>query len=369
MRTVQKIIELATKLAPAKLAASWDNVGLTVGDYNQVVNRVLLSLDVNYMVLEEAISKGCQLIIAHHPFIFQGMKSIRSDDVVGRIIMKAVKNDISIFSAHTNLDIATKGLNDYLANILEIRDLVPIDITQKTKYYKLVVFTPDDYFERVRTAILDAGAGHIGNYSHTSFSVKGEGTFKAQKGSNPFIGQVGETSNVQESRFETLITEDRIDSVVNEMLKAHPYEEVAYDLYPLLFEGDKYGFGRVGKLDNKVRLIDYLDKVKLKLNLSYLRYVGEDDAIIQKIAVCSGSGVSLIKQAKATGADLYITGDVKFHEAQMAKDLGLNLLDAGHYETEVIVKNMLLEYFKRQSTTNNLQVDFIKSEVNTNPWK
>lgn len=369
MRTVQNIINLATKLAPAKLAASWDNVGLTVGDYNQVVHRVLLSLDVNDMVLEEAINKGCQLIIAHHPFIFQGMKSIRNDDIVGRIIMKAVKNDISIFSAHTNLDIAPKGLNDYLANILEIRDLIPIDITQKTKYYKLVVFIPDDYFERVKIAVLDAGAGNIGDYSHASFSIKGEGTFKPQKGSNPFIGQTGEISSVQELRLETLVVEDRIDNVVNEMLKAHPYEEVAYDLYPLLFEGDKYGLGRVGKLENKVRLIDYLEKVKLKLNLNCLRYIGEDDAIIQKIAVCSGSGASLIKQAKAAGADLYITGDVKFHEAQMAKDLGLKLLDAGHYETEVIVKDLLLEYFKRQSITNNLHVDFIKSEVNTNPWK
>jgi dinuclear metal center YbgI/SA1388 family protein len=369
MVNIQEIIGLITKMAPQRLAYDWDNSGLQIGNYSQMIERVLLTLDVTEEVLEESVIKNCQFIISHHPLIFKGIKNIHTQNKLGRIIFYAIKNNISIFSVHTNFDIANNGMNDYLAKLLGIIDTYPIDITEQKKYYKFVVFVPEEYYEKVSDVIFSSGAGHIGNYSHASFSTKGESTFKPLPGSMPFKGKIGELRIENERRVETIVPAEIINKLIKKVLKVHPYEEVAYDVFPLENEGEKIGLGRIGRLSEKIKLIDYIEIIKDKLNLSMVKFVGNKNSVILKVAVCGGSGADLIRKAKRSGADLFITSDIKYHESQMAEEIGLNLIDAGHYETEVIFKDLLEKYLNEQAHYSNLNVEFIKSELNTNPWE
>ena len=371
MANVQMIIELMTDLAPQKNAYKWDNVGIQVGSTSSVVNNVLLTLDINEEVLKEAEKNDCEMIISHHPLIFNELSSIHDQTETGKIIMEAIKKDLTIYSAHTNLDVANGGLNDYLADMLNIKNLNILDIKEKSNYYKLVVFGPKENLQKIRKNILKTGAGEIGNYSYTSFFTNGEGTFKPEKGSEPYLGEQGKMAKVDEFRFETIIKEDNINKVVNKIKEIHPYEEVAYDIIPLVnqFSSGVIGLGRIGELKQSMSLVDYVKYIKNKLNIPFLRYYGFDDDKIKKVAVCSGSGADLIGKAKFSGADLYITGDVKYHEAQKAEQLGLNLVDAGHYGTEKIVKNLLYSYLTDKVIEKKFNVNFLKSKINTNPWK
>lgn len=365
MTKVRQITSLIQDLAPENLAYDWDNVGLQVGDFDQEVSQVLISLDITEAVIEEAKARKCQLIISHHPLIFKSVSSINKHTGTGRVIIEAIKNNISIYSAHTNLDITKDGLNDYLAEVLGIKDCDHLEITGEERFYKLVVFIPEEHFTRVKKAILDSGAGYIGNYSHTSFSTEGKGTFKPLAGSNPFLGKEGEISEVREVRLETILAKHLVKKVIRAMLKAHPYEEVAYDLYPLANEGEKYSLGRIGRLDEKVRLDEYIQLVKKRLRLVNLKYVGSESRLIERVAICSGSGAKLISRASKAGADLFITGDIGYHEAQLAEELGMALIDAGHYQTEIIVKGLLTDYLRDKVDG----VEFFASQVDTNPWK
>lgn len=371
MANVQMIIKLLSELAPEKYAYEWDNVGIQVGSYNKNIKNVLLTLDIDYRVLEEADKKDCSLIISHHPVIFNGLDSIHDQTETGRVIMKAIKKDITLYSAHTNLDMARGGLNDYLSELLNLTDLSPLKIAEKKNYFKLVIFGPEDSLDRVREAVLEKGAGQIGDYSYTSYTTAGEGTFKPGEGSDPYLGKKGELARVDEFRFETIVRRSNIDKVVQAAKDAHPYEEMAYDIYPVenKFEKDSVGLGRIGFLEYPIKLGDYIQNIKDILGLSVLRFCGNKDKIIKKVAVCSGSGADLITTAKFSGADLYITGDLKYHEAQHAEKIGLNLVDAGHYGTENIVKELLFEYLNDKIKEKKYEVNLLKSEINTNPWQ
>lgn len=369
MASVQSIISLLSQLAPQRFACDWDNAGIQVGDFTQEIEKVLFTLDITKEVIEEAINIKADMILSHHPLIFNGLNSVHNQTRTGEIIIKAIQNNLVLYSAHTNLDIAPNGLNDYLAELFTVNNTSPLDITNSETLYKLVVFIPEDYFPEVRKTILDNGAGHIGNYSHTSFSTAGEGTFKPLTGSKPFKGEKGNFNEVEELKLETIIPENRVNKVIRAMLKVHPYEEVAYDIYSLNKKENKFGLGRIGYLDEKIKLGQFLKKVKRLLNLEVVKFVGTKDKIIKKVAICSGSGGDLIKKAKAAGADLYITGDIKYHQAQLAEEQGLALLDAGHYETESIVKELFAQYFLEKSDLVELEVEFVKSRINTNPWQ
>ncbi|MGM0409502.1 MAG: Nif3-like dinuclear metal center hexameric protein, partial [Bacillota bacterium] len=358
MVNAQMIIELLTNLAPQSYAYEWDNVGVQAGSLNAEVNKVLVTLDINFEVLKEAEEKGCNMIISHHPVIFDDINSINDQNPTGKLLIEAIKKDILLYSAHTNLDVANGGLNDYLGKLLKIKNLKPLSIKEKSQLYKLVVFGPKENLNEIREKILKKGAGNIGNYSNTSFSTNGEGTFKAEKGSNPYIGKKGKITEVEEFRFETIVKENDLNKILKVLNKVHPYEEVAYDLFKLEnnFKDENIALGRIGKLKNSKELIEYANFVKEKLNLSYLKYHGKDNAKIKKIAFCSGSGADLIAKAKYSGADLYITGDVKYHEAQYAEELNLNLIDAGHYGTESIVKDLLFDFLNKKAIEKNYNV-------------
>lgn len=366
---LQQITGLVEELAPVDLAADWDNVGLQVGDYNQKVGKVLVSLDINSDVFEEAISVGADLIIAHHPLIFNNIASIRYNTPLGSIIKKAVKEDISLYIAHTNYDIAPGGLNDLLAEKLGVKNTSVLNITVKENLKKLVIFVPEEALNAVKTALGEAGAGWIGNYSHCFFFQKGTGSFKPLPGTSPHTGSVGKLSSVNEYRLETVVYEKELGRVIKKMLKAHPYEEAAYDIYPLEKEGKTLGLGRVGVLQEKTTLKKYAQKVKETLGIKNIKIAGKPDAEIKKVALCSGSGKDLINSALFQGADVFVSGGITYHAGQRAKEKGLNIIDAGHYGTEKIMISGMADYLEKKINRKKLEVQVIKSRINTDPFR
>ena len=241
--TVKSITDIIEDLAPLNYACKWDNVGLQLGYGEDIVNRNLTKLEITDAILNEAIEKEVDMIVALHPLIFSPLKSITKDDIKGKIIYKAIQNNIAVYAAHTNMDIAPGGLNDYIAAQLDMQNTEVLDIAERIPYYKLVVFVPLGHEEKVAEAISAAGAGHIGNYSHCTFRTGGVGTFKPLEGTNPFIGVQGRLEQVEEVRLETIVPEEKLARTTQAMIKSHPYEEVAYDIYPLMNEGRAIGVG------------------------------------------------------------------------------------------------------------------------------
>ena len=338
------VINALDALAPVRLAEKWDNVGLLVGSPNQSVNRIVVSLDVNHSVIDFAEKTGANLIVAHHPVIFKPITAIRQDTPQGELLYRLIQQDISVIAAHTNLDAARGGVNDALAHAIELKDTAPLTSIQGEQLYKLAVFVPEDYLEQIRSAIGSAGAGHIGQYSNCSFSAKGEGTFLPLMSAKPFIGTNGELEKVSEYKLETIVPESLCRKVIARMLSAHPYEEVAYDLYKLENTATLEGQGRIGRLPLPVCLRQFAEIVKAKLKANIIKTVGNPESVIQTVALCGGSGAEFISMAKQAGADVYLTGDIKYHDAQQALSLGLSLVDAGHFSTEVLVIKRLVEY-------------------------
>ena len=339
----QTIINFIEQLAPRSLAEEWDNVGLQIGDRTQEIQGILVALDLEPKVVAEAVALGANLIITHHPVIFKPMKSIRADLPQGKMILDTIKNDISVYCAHTNLDSAGEGVNQTLAELLQLKDIRVLNPDKFENLCKLVFYVPESHLEPVRSAMTAVGAGWIGNYSDCTFSVQGTGTFKATQGCTPFIGKVGILEQTPEIRLETIVTEKQVNKVVKAAIGAHPYEEVAYDIYPLANRSNQLGLGRVGELSAPVSMEGFMDIVKNSLNVPALKYTGDSQTVVRKVAVCGGSGASLIHLAVFSGVDVLLTGDIKYHEAQEAKALGLNLIDAGHYATEYPIVMKLAE--------------------------
>ncbi|WP_222927204.1 Nif3-like dinuclear metal center hexameric protein [Thermosediminibacter litoriperuensis] len=348
MPACQTVINIIERLAPRKLALEWDNVGLMVGDYSAKVDRILVALTVTPGVMNYAIEHKMDMIISHHPFLFKPLKSIKRDLPSGRMIYDAVKHDIVIYSAHTNLDVASGGVNDLLAGCLDLEGVEVLEPTREEPLKKIVVFVPRGYEDAVRDAMGDAGAGHIGNYSHCTFNVAGIGTFRPLEKARPFIGEAGRLERVEEVRIETIAPESLVKKIVSAMLKAHPYEEVAYDLYPVENKGGVFGLGRIGYLKSPLTLKDLCENIKQKLGVNSLRVVGDLTKKVSKVAVCGGAGGNLVSKAAFLGADVYITGDVKYHEAEEARITGMALIDAGHYSTEKLILNFIADHLKKE---------------------
>lgn len=363
-----KIIEIIKKIEqwlPEKFAEKDDKIGLITGSYQKDVNNVMVTLDVNIEVIREAVENNVDMIFAHHNPFYVMNPTFISDTPQGRILQELLKNDIALYVAHTNLDAAFGGVNDVLADMLELKNVSSLVTGWQERYMKFAVNVPLDYEEKIRTAITEAGAGHIGNYSDCTFHIRGNGYFMPMQGTEPFLGKTEELSKVSEVKIETILNVEILENVLKAMLLVHPYEEPAYDIIPLYNDGKKTGLGRIGYIQNPITLKEFLDLVKKNIGIKDLRYTGNLDRHVYKVALCGGSGMGFAKYALQKGADVYITGDIKFHEAQEAKDSGLILIDAGHYGTEkpVVEKvaNFLLLNFK-----DELQV--IVSKINTDPF-
>jgi dinuclear metal center YbgI/SA1388 family protein len=363
--TCLDVMNLIEKVAPPQLVMSWDNIGLQVGHPLKEIDSLLITLDITHEVVEEAISMGADMIVAHHPLIFKPLQKIRFDTPVGKLLAKLIESHIQVYIAHTNLDRAEQGTNYYLAKALGLKDTRVLE-AGGNKLYKIAVFVPEGYEDSVRNAMGEAGAGWIGNYSHCTFQVEGTGTFRPLPGSDPFIGSVEELEKVQEYRLETIVPENLKSQVLKAMIKAHPYEEVAFDIYPLENQQLTTGLGRIGDLESPMTLSAFADKVKDCLDIQYVNVVGSPTSEVSRVAFCGGAGGNLILQAKMCSADVYLTGDIKYHEALEAGELGINLVDAGHNATEKFLAPALVNYLKGE--LKEKRVSIFTSQINTDPW-
>ncbi|HEX8960199.1 MAG TPA: Nif3-like dinuclear metal center hexameric protein [Geobacteraceae bacterium] len=330
---ISDIVGIINKIAPFSRAEEWDNVGLQVGDPTSSADRIMVALDPGRDVLEAAIAAGCRCLLTHHPFIFKPLKRISIADPLGELISLAIKNDLAVISLHTNLDVARGGVNDLLAGLLGVSATLPLKTTCVEELVKLSAFVPKGSEERVLEALFRF-SGVIGNYRDCSFQVPGTGTFTPLEGAKPHIGRVGRRELVEESRIEVLLRRDDVTAAVAALVKAHPYEEPAYDLYPLLNRGEASGLGRIGTLPEETSLAEFAAAVKGRLDLRGTRFVGEPGRRVKKVALCGGSGTTLLRDAVRQGADVLVTGDIKYHEAREAEVLGIALVDAGHFATE-----------------------------------
>lgn len=358
------IINIMNKWAPPYLIDSWDSTGFQIGDPNKNIKKILVSLDLDREAFEKAKKENIDMIITHHPLLFKPMAKITKEDYKGRLVYDLIKENIVVYNAHSNLDLAIGGINDILASLLNLKDIEVLEKVYEEKLYKIVVFVPRTHVEEVRNALGEAKAGWIGNYSHCTYNIDGIGTFMPREGTNPFIGSLNKLEKVEETRMETIVEKRNLNRVLNEMIKAHPYEEVAYDIYPLENISVQYGYGRVGNVE-EMPLNRFLDKVKEELRIDKLRVYGDIDRKIRRVALCGGSGSDFIKSAYYKGADIYLTGDIKYHDGQLAKELGLLLVDGNHFDTEKVIlpviKDRLLQNIEED-------IDIILYEKSTAPF-
>lgn len=362
-----EIIRLFEQFSPQKYAMEGDKIGLQIGRLNNQVERVLVTLDVTEEVVDEAITKDVELIIAHHPLIFRPLQKIDTETSAGRMVEKLIKNDIAVYAAHTNLDIANGGVNDLLAEALGLTNTEVLVPSYADKLKKLVVFVPVENAQGVKKAIGLAGAGSIGNYSHCAFSATGVGQYLPGEETNPFIGNKGKLEEVREVRVETIVPESIEKSVLSAMIEAHPYEEVAYDLYPLENKGESLGLGRVGMIP-KMTLRDFAQHVKKSLDVHTVRVVGDLDATVSKVAVLGGDGNKYYMSAKFKGADVYVTGDIYYHTAHDAMMAGLNMVDPGH-NVEKVMKKGVVNLMNKLCREKKYNVSFVESRVHTDPFQ
>ena len=359
--TITEIISYLESVAPTSYQESYDNAGLIIGDPEMTVTSALITLDVTEAVIDEAIETGCELIISHHPILFKGIKKINGNTYVERCIIKAIKNDIAIYAAHTNLDSITGGVNSKICEKIGLTN-VSILVPAKEQLLKLVTFIPEDHLEAVREAVFAAGAGEIGKYDKCSFSTQGLGTFRGGEEANPYVGEKGEFHFENEARFETILLGHDKNKVINALLKAHPYEEVAYDLYPLENTLSEVGSGMIGELPGAVNEIDFLTRMLEVFGCKTLRHTYLLGKPVKKVAVCGGSGSFLLSAAIAAGADVFITADMKYHQFFDAEEK-IIVADVGHYESEQFTKELFYEILIKKFPNFALRL----SEVKTNP--
>jgi len=362
----EDLIKYVESWAPPGAAWEKDNVGLQVGDTRDEIKNVLLALDLNQEVISQALKKNCNFIFTHHPFIFNPIKKLDfKNDPRAELIKLAVQKKLTIFSAHTNLDFIKDGVSFELAKILKLKN-VSFLLNQESNQVKVVVFVPNDKVDKVSTSIFEAGGGIIGEYSNCSYRLDGIGTFKGSHKTNPAIGKKEKFEQAAETRLEILVDQWKLKNVIKEMIKAHPYEEVAYDIYPLKNKNVNYGMGAIGEFEKSMDQNEFLAYVNKKLKASNLRFTKGKSKLIKKVAVCGGSGSDLVGTAISNGADAFITADVKYHTFQDAEGKIL-LVDAGHYETEIHSLSFVQKKLQNFLKDNNSNVKVYKYTGTTNP--
>ncbi|CAM3435123.1 Nif3-like dinuclear metal center hexameric protein [Marinicrinis lubricantis] len=362
------VIQLFEEWVPKSLAVEDDKIGLQLGTLQKEIKKVMVTLEITDEVIDEAIAEKVDLIIAHHAIIFRPLKHLQTDQPAGKRYEKCIKNDIAVYIAHTNLDIAEGGINDMMAEALGISKTKVLSVTQTEPLLKLAVYVPEEHHDKLMHAVMQAGAGHIGAYSHCSFNTEGIGTFLPEEGTKPYVGSQGKLEQVKELRLETIVPERKLKRVVQAMLKAHPYEEPAYDVYPLKLEGKPFGLGRVGKLEQEVTLREFNEVVKKAFDVPMTRVVGDLDRMVRKVAVMGGQGARYMSSAIFQGADVFVTGDIDYHTAQDALAAGMCLIDPGHH-TEQIMKSPVAEYLHRRFQEQGYATEVVVSNVQTEPFQ
>ncbi|UBZ05786.1 Nif3-like dinuclear metal center hexameric protein [Salegentibacter mishustinae] len=360
---VKEVIDIIEEFAPPAYAEDFDNVGLLVGDKSTTVTGALITLDTLEGVVDEAIDKNCNLIISFHPIIFSGLKKLTGKDYVQKTVIKAIKNDIAIYAIHTALDNQYKGVNDMISEKIGLKNR-QILIPRKDSIKKLTTFVPNEQAAEVRKALFNAGGGSIGNYDNCSFNLKGEGSFKPNEDANPVIGKRGEVHLEEETQIGLIYPYHLEKKLLQALFNAHPYEEVAYEVNALENENQHLGMGMVGELETPEDEKSFLERIKNQFNCGCIRHSELREKPIKKVAVLGGSGSFAIIPAKAAGADIYLTADLKYHDFYKG-DKNFVLADIGHYESEQFTKDLLHSYLTKKISNFAL----ILAETNTNPIK
>ncbi len=360
---IKEIVSALERFAPLPLQDGFDNAGLQIGLTDAEATGALLCLDVTEAVLDEAIALGYNLVISHHPLLFKGCKSITGKDYVERCILKAIKNDIVVYSAHTNLDNALQGVNFKIAEKIGLKNVRILDAKQNV-LVKMVTYVPSAQADEVRQALFDAGCGCIGNYDACSYNVEGEGTFRANEGTHPYCGEIGKLHTEREVRVETILPAYKQQEAVKALLAVHPYEEPAFDIYPLQNEWQQAGSGVIGELETPETELEFLKRIKKTFEVGCLRHNKLAGREIQTVALCGGAGAFLIPHAIRNHADVFITGEIRYHE-YFGHDSEILLAEIGHYESEQYTKEIF--YTIIRDLFPNLDVQ--QTKVNTNPIK
>lgn len=361
MITVADVITQLGRIAPPSLAASWDNVGLLLGDRKSAVQKVLTCLTLTEAVAEEAIKSGVQLIVTHHPILFRGAKRLTADTSEGRMILSLARVGISVFSPHTCFDDGPSGINDQLAAVFQLNDVGPLR-TSVPEECKFVVFVPENDLPKVSDAIFAAGAGVIGQYHECSFRLAGTGTFFGSEAANPAVGQKGHREEVAEIRLEAVCPKSKVEAIVAAMRSTHSYEEPAYDVYPLVGVGGRVGAGRVGMLANAVSLREFAAIVKRRLTASIVQVVGNPSRIVQRIAIACGAAGEFLDDARRAKADVFVTGEMRFHDYLAAEAAGLGLVLPGHYATERFAVAALADWINTNVPGVNASVSNVEKD-------
>jgi dinuclear metal center YbgI/SA1388 family protein len=358
LREITSFLEM---LAPLAFQEDYDNSGLIVGHPDKELTGALISLDCTESVVDEAIQLGLNLIISHHPIVFKGLKKFNGKTYVERVVMKAIKHDIAIYAIHTNLDHISTGVNKKICDKLGVKN-PDILKPREDSLRKLVTFCPDSFAEELRDAMFKAGAGQIGNYSECSYNVSGLGTFKAGEGTKPFVGEPGKQHHESEIRIETIYSVNLEQKILSALFEKHPYEEVAYDLYSINNNHPKVGTGMIGDLERDFDELEFLNFVKEKFCAKVIRHTALRSKKIRKVAVCGGSGSFLLPNAISAGADIFISGDFKYHEF-FDTEGKLIIADIGHFESEQFTQELLLDLIKEKFSNFALRL----TTQNTNP--
>ncbi|MGY6650503.1 Nif3-like dinuclear metal center hexameric protein [Wenyingzhuangia sp. IMCC45574] len=358
---IQEITNYIEKLAPLSYAESFDNVGLLVGDYTTEVTGVLVTLDTLEATVDEAIEKGCNLIVSFHPIIFGGLKKLNGNNYVERVVIKAIQNNIAIYATHTALDNSFNGVSAKMCEVLGLQNKAVL-IPQKDTIKKLITFVPTQHASTLREALFKAGAGGIGNYDNCSFNTEGIGTFKGNEHSNPAIGEKGKLQEEKETQIAITYTKHLEKKILQALFSTHPYEEVAYEITTLENTNQHIGMGMVGELATAMSSKEFIKYVKQTMNTDCIRHSALLDKEIKKVAVLGGSGSFALGAAMGKGADAYISADFKYHEFYKAEGKIL-ITDIGHYESEQFTKNLLVDYLTKKF--RNFAI--ILSNLSTNP--
>lgn len=360
---IQEIITALENLAPPSYQESYDNAGLLTGSANWECTGILCTLDATEAVILEAKKKNANLIVAHHPIIFSGLKKLNGKNYIEKTVIAAIKNDIAIYAIHTNLDNILPGVNGKIAEKLGLQN-VEVLLPKENNLRKLYTFVPQDKVDPVRDAIFNAGAGKIGNYSECSFNIPGKSTFKAGENTHPYVGEIGKRHEENELKIEVIFPAYLQTKIISAMIEAHPYEEVAYDIIPLGNYFKEVGSGIIGELPEDMEEMGVLNMLKTSFGLKVIRHTPLMNKTIKKVAICGGAGSFLIKKALAAGADFYITSDVKYHEFFDAEGR-MVIADIGHFESEQFTIELLTDVLQQKFPTFAV----LKTEVNTNPVK
>ncbi len=358
---VQDCISILENFAPLQYQESYDNSGLLVGNRNDIITKALLTIDVTPAVVQEAIDSKTDIIIAHHPLIFKPLKHLTYSSDVETCVSMAIKHSIAIYACHTNLDAMIHGVNAKICEKIGLQHS-KIMVPRQNQLTKLVTFVPNAHVEKVQEAIFVAGAGSIGNYDKCSFFAQGTGTFRANEQANPFVGEKNELHLEPETKIETIFPNEKTNEVLSALFANHPYEEVAYDLYPVRNTYPLAGDGMIGELSEPIETMEFLKFIKETFHCGTIRYTASDKKNISKVAVCGGSGSFLIQNAMQQKADIFITGDMKYHDFFLA-DNSLIIADIGHYESEQYTKELFYELLNKKFYNFAIQI----SKVNTNP--